>query len=127
MRRDPSAIIDDLVFAQNIDTNEKEIISILQMIQAFDPPGGARNLQECLLIQIKAKIKIESKKVKLKILKLSEIVLQNYFEEFTKKHYTKMQRSLGISESQLKAAIDEILKLNLNHHPDMLIRFLLTL
>jgi len=113
LRREPSAIIDDLVFAQNIDTNEKEIISILQMIQAFDPPGvGARNLQECLLIQIRAKIKIESKKVKLKILKLSETVLQNYFEEFTKKHYTKMQRSLGISESQLKSAIDEILKLN---------------
>ncbi|MBK9270822.1 MAG: RNA polymerase factor sigma-54 [Saprospiraceae bacterium] len=113
LRREPSAIIDDLVFAQNLDTNEAEITQILKMIQSFDPPGvGARDLQECLLLQIRAKIKTETKKIKNKILKLAETILEKYFEEFTKKHYTRLQRSLNLTETQLKAALDEILKLN---------------
>lgn len=113
LRREPTAIIDDLIFSQNIDTNEAEIQSILKMIQSFDPPGvGARDLQECLLIQIRVKIRTETSRVKLKALKLAETILERFFEEFTKKHYTRMQRSLGLTEAQLKAAMDEILKLN---------------
>lgn len=113
LRREPTAIIDDLIFSQNIDTNEAEIHSILKMIQSFDPPGvGARDLQECLLIQVRAKIRTESSRLKLKALKLAETILERFFEEFTKKHYSRMQRSLGLTEPQLKAAMDEILKLN---------------
>ncbi|MEP7196657.1 MAG: RNA polymerase factor sigma-54 [Saprospiraceae bacterium] len=113
LRREPNAIIDDLLFAQNIEVTEKEVTDILIKIQSFDPPGvGARDLQECLLIQIKAKIQIEKIRIFLKVLKLAESILTNYFEEFTKKHYTKLQRSLNLTEAQLKVAIDEILKLN---------------
>ena len=113
LRREPNAIIDDLLFAQNIEVTEKEVTDILFKIQSFDPPGvGARNLQECLLIQIKNKILAEQRRIFLKVLKLAETILSNYFEEFTKKHYNKLQRSLNLTEPQLKVAIDEILKLN---------------
>lgn len=113
LRREPNAIIDDLVFSQNLDTNEKEILSILTKIQAFDPPGvGARNLRECLMIQIRQKQKPDLKKSQLKVFKLAELILEKYFEEFTKKHYTRLQRALGLTELQLKTALDEILKLN---------------
>ncbi|NOT37074.1 MAG: RNA polymerase factor sigma-54 [Saprospiraceae bacterium] len=113
LRREPNAIIDDLLFAHNLEVEEKEVTDILAKIQGFDPPGtGARNLQECLLIQIRAKINIEKRKIFLKVLKLSEMILLHYFDEFTKKHYTKLQRSFNLTEAQLKVAIDEILKLN---------------
>lgn len=113
LRREPAAIIDDLLFAQNLVCTEKEILQILYQIQSFDPPGvGARNLQECLLIQIRNKIKAAKTRPQLKILKLTEFILERQFEEFTKKHYTKLQRVLNLTESQLKVAIDEILKLN---------------
>lgn len=113
LRREPNAIIDDLLFAQNVDASEHEVLEILKRIQTFDPPGvGARNLQECLLIQIRNKINAEHRKIFLKVLRLSETILTVFFDEFTKKHYTRMQRSLNLSEPQLKVAIDEILKLN---------------
>ena len=113
LRREPNAIIDDLVFSQNLDTNEKEINGILTKIQNFDPPGvGARNLRECLMIQIKFKQRPEVKKAQMKVYKLAELILDKYFEEFSKKHYVRLQRALGLSEMQLKDAIDEILKLN---------------
>ncbi|MCC6815345.1 MAG: RNA polymerase factor sigma-54 [Saprospiraceae bacterium] len=113
LRREANAIIDDLLFAHNLEVTEKEVNEILIKIQSFDPPGvGARNLQECLLIQIRIKIQIENRKIFLKVLKLSEAILLHYFEEFTKKHYTKLQKSFNLTEAQLKVAIDEILKLN---------------
>ncbi len=113
LRRECNAIIDDLLFAQNIEVTEKDVLEILSKIQSFDPPGvGARNLQECLLIQIRLKIHNEQRRIFLKVLKLAETILSHYFEEFTKKHYTKLQKSLNLTESQLKVSIDEILKLN---------------
>ncbi|HEX5625711.1 MAG TPA: RNA polymerase factor sigma-54 [Saprospiraceae bacterium] len=113
LRREPSAIMDDLIFAQNITTSEKEILDILRQIQSFDPPGvGARTLQECLLLQIRNKLKNTTNKSVLKTLRLTEFILEKHFDEFTKKHYTKLQRVLNLTEAQLKVAIDEILKLN---------------
>ncbi|HRG67658.1 MAG TPA: RNA polymerase factor sigma-54 [Saprospiraceae bacterium] len=113
LRREPNAIIDDLLFSQNIVVTEKEIVELLYKIQSFDPPGvGARTLQECLLLQIRVKIKIATSKIQLKVLKLTEFILEKYFEEFTKKHYTKLQRVLNLTEAQLKVAVNEILKLN---------------
>ncbi|MCL4169400.1 UNVERIFIED_CONTAM: hypothetical protein GTU68_062631 [Idotea baltica] len=85
---------------------------MIKRVQRFDPPGvAAKDLQECLLIQLEYIIdKGEENNIEAKNLALK--ILSNYFEEFTKKHYQKLQRSLFISESQLKDAIEEILKLN---------------
>ena len=107
LRRELSSIVDDLAFRQNVATNEKEVESIIKMIQQFDPPGvGARNLQECLLLQLERKL-AEEKSVDLAIK-----VLSKYFEEFTKKHYEKIQRGLNLTDDQIKEVINQIIKLN---------------
>ncbi len=107
LRRPITALVDDLAFSQNIFTTEAEILHLLEIIQSFDPEGvGARDLQECLLLQLKRK-KQNSSSVKLAI-----TIVRDYLEEFTKKHYDKLERSLGISSEELKNAINEILKLN---------------
>lgn len=112
LRREPIAIIDDLLFAQNIDASAEEVKNMIKRVQKFDPPGiAARDLQECLLLQLCDKlIKGEDNNVYAK--ELAKKILEDYFEEFTKKHYQKLQKALVISESELKDAIDEILKLN---------------
>ena len=117
LRREPSAIVDDLVFSQNINTDEQEIDLLLKRIQKFDPPGvGARDLRECLLLQLKSKIEIKEEKLpegeELPVISLSLRIIEEYFDEFSKKHFQKLQRYLGVTEAQLKDAIDEILKLN---------------
>ena len=107
LRREPTSIVDDLAFRQNIETTEKEIEDMIRHIQRFDPPGvAARNLQECLLLQLHRK-KGDGKSVEQAI-----DVLSNYFDEFTKKHYDKIQRGLGIDDDQLKDIINQIIKLN---------------
>ena len=107
LRREISSIIDDLAFRQNVDTNEEEISDLLLDIQQFDPPGvGARNLQECLLLQLERKID-QGPSVELALK-----VLEKYFDEFTKKHYEKIQRGLGINDDQLREVIQQIVKLN---------------
>jgi RNA polymerase sigma-54 factor len=107
LRRDLANIVDDLAFLQNVTTTEKELEEVLDIIQDLDPPGvGARTLRECLLIQLAIKDRTQP------ALKLAYTVVDNYFEEFSKRHYDKITAKLGINENELKAAIDEILKLN---------------
>ena len=107
IRRDLEAIIDDLAFTQNVDTTEDELNQLLVVVQGFEPAGiGARDLQECLLIQIDRKDRDDP------IIQIALQILKDHFEAFTKKHYEKLIRQLGIEEPQLKDAIDEILKLN---------------
>lgn len=107
LRRETIAIVDDLAFRQNIETNEAEVESIISLIQLFDPPGvGARDLQECLLIQLERN-RMANKEVELAI-----EVISKYFDEFTKKHYDKIQRGLSISDEQLKEVINQIIRLN---------------
>jgi RNA polymerase sigma-54 factor len=107
LRREISSIIDDLAFRQNIDTNEEEISDLLVDIQQFDPPGvGARSLQECLILQLERKMD-QGPSVELALK-----VLEKYFDEFTKKHYEKIQRGLGINDDQLREVIQQIVKLN---------------
>ena len=107
LRRDISAIVDDLAFRQNIQTTEEEIEKLVLKIQQFDPPGVcARTLQECLLIQLERK-KDEGEDVENAIR-----VLEKYFDEFTKKHYEKIQRGLNIDDEQLRRIINQIIKLN---------------
>lgn len=106
LRRDLESLVDDIAFRQGIETNQKELEAILKKIQEFEPAGiGARNLQECLVIQIKLKESTPS-------IELAKTILQNHFAEFTKKHYQKIMSKLSLSEAQLRAAIDEIVRLN---------------
>jgi len=108
LQRDLDAMVDDLAFSQNIETTKEEITEVLRTIQEFDPPGvGARNLKECLLIQLRKKQNGESTAIDRAI-----FILDRYFNEFTKKHYEKILHKAKIDEGQLKEAIDEILKLN---------------
>jgi RNA polymerase sigma-54 factor len=112
LRREPNAIIDDLMFAQGIEVSKKEVLSILTIVQRFDPPGvGARDLRECLILQLQDKIdKVKTDNPKARTLAMK--ILVDYFDEFTKKHYQKLKRTYNLSDSELKEAIDEILKLN---------------
>jgi RNA polymerase sigma-54 factor len=116
LRRDPKAIVDDLLFSQNVVTTEKMVLQMLYKVQRFDPPGiGARDLQECLIIQLRGwAVREGSKLSKAEIIILGHAVqiIEEFFEEFTKKHYARLQRQLDIEESELKKAIDLILKLN---------------
>lgn len=107
LRRPIESLIDDLAFSQNIMAEEEEVLDMLKVIQNFEPPGiGARNLQECLLIQLRKKDQ-ESPTIKKAI-----HIIENHLEEFTKKHYDKLERSLEVSSEELKEIIGEILKLN---------------
>ena len=107
LRREFSAIVDDLAFRQNISTTEEEIAELVLQIQQFDPPGiAARNLQECLLLQLERKLH-EGKQVEMAIK-----ILEKYFEEFTKKHYEKIQRGFDLNDDQLREVINQIIKLN---------------
>lgn len=107
LRRPIESMIDDLAFSQNIIAVEDEVIDMLHVIQGFDPPGiGARDLQECLLIQLRKKDS-ENPTIQKAI-----HIIESYLEEFTKKHYDKLERSLNINSEELKEIINEILKLN---------------
>lgn len=115
LRREPIAITDDLLFSMNISIDEERVLKVLSIIQQFDPKGvGARNLQEALLIQIRAKLKEPDQldEFRIRDLHIAEQILSDHFNEFAKKHFSKLAQSLGIDEEDLKAAYDEILKLN---------------
>lgn len=114
LRRELDAILDDLLFSQGVEATKEELEYWLAKIQRFDPPGtGARNLQECLLLQLEQKQAQEGiTEEEKELLGVAQRLIRDYFDEFTKKHYQRLQRQLGISEARLKEAIDEILKLN---------------
>jgi RNA polymerase sigma-54 factor len=116
LRREASAMVDDLLFSQNISTHEKEIARILAKIQQFDPPGtGARDLRECLLLQLRHRLRQEEETLSRDervAIQIAIRIIDHYFDEFTKKHYQKLCRQLNIDEEDLKLAVDEILKLN---------------
>lgn len=107
LRRDLDAVADDLVFRQNIQTDISEIEAVLAEVQKLDPPGvGARTLEECLLIQLKRKEKPTA------YTPLAIKTVQEYFGEFAKKHYAKLEKHLGIDSETLKKVIEEITRLN---------------
>ena len=107
LRRETSAIVDDLAFRQNVMTSDEEVEGLIRRIQLFDPPGvAARNLQECLLLQL-LRQKEDGKEVETAI-----AALTRYFDEFTKKHYEKIQRGLNLSDEELKEVMIQITKLN---------------
>lgn len=107
LRRKLEAIVDDLDFTLNIKTTEEELLEALRIIQDLEPAGvGARDLQECLLLQICAKDQTNP------AIARARKILKHHFEEFTKKHFDKIISRLNISEEDMKDAVDEILKLN---------------
>ncbi len=116
LRRDLDAMVNDLLFSQNIRTTREELEKLLHIIQQFDPPGiGARDLRECLLIQLKAKLEGEQSTLapsEKQAIMAAIKVIEFHFEEFSKKHYSKLARHLGINEEDLKPIINEVLKLN---------------
>ena len=107
IRREMLDIVDDLAFTQNTYTSEEEVLSVLkEVIQKMDPIGvGARDLKECLLLQLQHKKEKYSRTLAIEILK-------NSFDHFVKKHFEKLMQKLGIDENTLKEAIQEIEKLN---------------
>ena len=107
IRREILDIVDDLAFTENLFTTQEVVISVLtKVVQTLDPIGvGARDLKECLIIQLKAKNKT-------KFTSLSIQVLEDAFDHFVKKHYQKLQEKFNISEDELKEIIKEISKLN---------------
>ncbi|MDR1698497.1 MAG: RNA polymerase factor sigma-54 [Prevotellaceae bacterium] len=106
MRRDSEGIINDMLFQTGTEASEEELQEMLALIQEFDPAGvGAGSLQECLLLQLRRKEMTGNNKLAIKI-------LSEYFEEFSKHHFEKIVKKLGISEEQFKEILQEIVKLN---------------
>jgi RNA polymerase sigma-54 factor len=106
LRRDLDTIVDDIAFRENIETDYEEVSYLLGIIQQFDPAGvGARDLRECLTIQLRKMKQTEDVQNALTI-------LNDHFTEFTNKHFQKIMTRMGITEEQLKAAIARIVKLN---------------
>lgn len=106
LRRSLESLVDDLAFRAGIETDEKEVEQMLKIIQEFDPAGvGARDLRECLLLQIR------TFKQTPEVVNATKI-LTDYFTEFTNKHFQKIISKMGISETEMKAAMSKILKLN---------------
>jgi RNA polymerase sigma-54 factor len=107
LKREIEAMVDDLAFSQNIITTKEEVTEVLKLIQEFDPPGvGARDLQECLLIQLE-RLENPGPSVQHAI-----TIITKHFDEFIKKHYDKITKKMNITDEQLKLAYSEILKLN---------------
>jgi RNA polymerase sigma-54 factor len=106
IRRSLSDITDDLAFTQNVYTSEEEVEKVLKIVQQLDPAGvGARNLQECLSIQLNRKEQNPD-------VELASKIIDKAFEQFTKKHYKKLMQKFSIDEEQLKDAIEEVERLN---------------
>ena len=106
LRRSLDSVVDDLSFRANIETDEEEVLQMLRVIQEFEPVGvGARDLRECLLLQIRHCRQSPAVENAIKI-------LENHFNDFTGKHFQKIMTRMGLSEEDMKAAIAKILKLN---------------
>lgn len=106
LRKPSDVISDELAIYHNIDATHQEIEHVLKVLQDFDPAGiGARSLQECLLIQI-------SRRDDSKVKTLMQLVIADYFDAFTKKHWNKIQAALSLTDIQAEALFKELRKLN---------------
>ena len=106
LRRKLDAVADDMAFSMGVETTGEELEAVLKIIQEFDPPGvGARNLKECLMLQLKQKEETPE-------IAMAKTILSGHFTEFSKKHFEKIIERLDITEDELKDGVAEILKLN---------------
>ncbi len=107
LRRDLLSISDDLAFSLGIDVSVEELEEILRIIHELEPAGvGARNLQECLLLQLDSYTNHNDDR------RLARRILTNHFDEFAKKHYEKLLQRLAVSDEELRGAIEEIMRLS---------------
>jgi RNA polymerase sigma-54 factor len=106
LRRELVDIIDDLAFSLGIFIEVSELEDALRVIQSMDPPGvGARNLQECMLLQL-------ARRPETSVVRTARALVDRYFDELAKRHYSRMMQGLGIDEAALKSALDEIVRVN---------------
>lgn len=107
LERDVEAMVDDLAFSQNVQVSDDDMRRVLKMIQDFEPLGvGARDLRECLMIQLSKKDQDKP------AVQTAKLILEQYFEAFTKKHYRKMLKRMNVAEEVLRDGVEEIIKLN---------------
>jgi RNA polymerase sigma-54 factor len=107
LRRPINSMIDDLAFSQNVMVEEEDILEILTLVQGFDPAGiAARDLQECLSIQLRRK------DINNPIIKKAIAIVENHLDEFTRKHYDKLEKSVNLTSEELKEVVAEVLRLN---------------
>ncbi|MGE6219087.1 RNA polymerase factor sigma-54 [Nubsella zeaxanthinifaciens] len=107
LRRPITSMIDDLAFSQNVIVEEEDVLEMLKLIQSFDPPGiAARDLQECLALQLKRKDTSNP------LVKKAIDIVEHHLDEFTRKHYDKLERAVGLNSEELKEVVAEILRLN---------------
>ncbi|MFH1159489.1 MAG: RNA polymerase factor sigma-54 [bacterium] len=107
LRRETGALIDDLAFNQNIEASPKEVDELIHLVQQFDPPGiGARNLRECLLLQLYRNPEPT------RSVDLATRIIQDHFADFSKKRYDRILKRMKLTEEELKPALEEIQKLN---------------
>ncbi len=106
LRREITAMVDDIAFQTGMEVSDAQMLDLLQVVQDFEPAGvGARNLQECLLLQIRRKKKNDA-------VLLAEKIIQRYFDEFSKRHYEKIIKRLNLSDEQFRQVTEEITRLN---------------
>lgn len=116
--REIAALCDDLLFTQNLDVSESEVLAVLKKVQTLDPAGiAARDLRECLLLQLDRQLHSDENRARLDrsallLLRLAHRIIDEYFEEFTKKHYARLQQQLGIDRDDLRDTTEVILRLN---------------
>lgn len=107
LRRPITSMIDDLAFSQNVMVEEEDVLEMLKLIQSFDPPGiAARDLQECLSLQLRRKDASNP------LIKKAIEIVEFHLDEFTRKHYDKLERAVGLNSEELKEVVAEILRLN---------------
>lgn len=106
LRRDLDSLVDDLAFRAGINCEREDVERMLKVVQSLDPPGvGARDLRECLLLQLKAANQTPQ-------VRLATDILTKDFDAFASKHYNKIMQSRGIGEDEMKAVLKVILRLN---------------
>ena len=109
LRRDIESIVDDLAFKASIETDSEEVLRLLRIIQEFEPYGvGARNLQECLLIQLQ----VQERDCRSKATENAIRVIRDYFKDFSNKHFDRIMNRLSLSRAEMRSVIDKIVKLN---------------
>ncbi|WP_293299571.1 RNA polymerase factor sigma-54 [Pedobacter sp. UBA4863] len=107
LRRPITSMIDDLAFSQNVMVEEEDVLEILKLIQSFDPAGiAARDLQECLSLQLRRK------DINNPLIKKAIEIVEFHLDEFTRKHYDKLEKAVGLNSEELKEVVAEILRLN---------------
>ena len=106
LRRDIESLVDDMAFRAGLEVTPEEVLEMLETVQEFEPSGvGARDLRECLLLQLRSMRQTDD-------VRTATRILTDQFQEFSNRHFAKVMSRLGLDEAQLKGAISCITRLN---------------